>query len=66
MNDGIVRWFSVKMGYGFITGDCGRNIFVHYKNIMGNGTKNLNANDRVKFDLYENEKGYFAVNVYKI
>lgn len=65
MNTGTVNWFNIRMGYGFIDGDCGRNIFVHYKNIISTGVKLLNSGDRVTFDLYETDKGFIAINVLK-
>lgn len=63
MLDGKVKWFNPKKGYGFITGPDGRDIFVHYTSIAGNGYKTLAEGDPVTFDIVEGEKGLRAENV---
>jgi len=61
--EGIVKWFSEKKGYGFIEQDDGRDVFVHYSSIMGQGFKTLTDGQRVSFDVEENDKGPVAKNV---
>lgn len=61
---GTVVWFDGKKGFGFIQkaheeGD----IFVHYKNIVAEGFKTLEAGQKVEFELGSNHKGVQAVNV---
>ncbi|MHC5073200.1 MAG: cold-shock protein [Planctomycetota bacterium] len=63
MLDGKVKWFNPKKGYGFISTTDGRDIFVHYSNISGDGYKTLDQGDDVTFDLVEGEKGLRADNV---
>ena len=63
MAEGIVKWFSEKKGYGFIEQDEGRDVFVHYSSIMGDGFKTLTDGQRVSFDVEENDKGPVAKNV---
>lgn len=63
MNKGTVKWFSEKLGYGFIADEQGRNIFVHHSDIIGNGFKILPVGSIVEFDLYETDKGYQAKRV---
>lgn len=67
MAKGIVKWFSNKKGYGFITpqegGEGGKDIFVHFSAIQGNGYKTLNEGEIVDFELAEGPKGQHAVNV---
>ena len=63
MAEGIVKWFSEKKGYGFIEQDDGRDVFVHYSSIMGQGFKTLTDGQRVSFDVDENDKGPVAKNV---
>lgn len=61
--EGKVKWFSEKKGYGFICTADGRDIFVHYSNIAGEGFKNLVEGELVSFDMVEGEKGLRAENV---
>ena len=63
MSDGTVKWFNPRKGYGFIATDDGRDIFVHYANISGEGYKTLNEGESVSFDVVEGEKGPRAENV---
>jgi len=62
-SEGTVKWFNQKKGYGFIATADGRDIFVHYSNISGEGFKTLVEGDRVSFDIAEGEKGLRAENV---
>lgn len=63
MLKGKVKWFNEKKGYGFITGDDGKDIFVHYSGIDGEGFKILLKNQDVQFELREGPKGPQASNV---
>jgi CspA family cold shock protein len=63
MAEGTVKWFNPKKGYGFIAAAEGRDIFVHYANISGDGYKTLAEGDPVNFDIVEGEKGPRAENV---
>lgn len=48
---GHVKWFNEKKGFGFIVNQQGDDIFVHYKDILGDGFRTLNENDPVTFVL---------------
>lgn len=61
--DGKVKWFNPRKGYGFIATPDGRDIFVHYSSISGDGYKTLNEGDDVTFDIIEGDKGLRADNV---
>ena len=63
MSDGKVKWFNPRKGYGFIEGPEGRDIFVHYSSISGDGYKTLAEGDEVTFDVVEGEKGLRAENI---
>ncbi len=64
MSEGTVKWFNSRKGYGFIATSDGKDVFVHYANIVGEGGyKTLNEGDVVTFDIVEGEKGPRAENV---
>jgi len=63
MPDGKVKWFNPRKGYGFIATADGRDVFVHYSSISGQGYKSLDEGDSVSFDIVEGEKGLRAENV---
>lgn len=63
MVEGTVKWFNPRKGYGFIGTDDGRDVFVHYSSIAGDGFKTLDEGDAVLFDIAEGEKGPRATNV---
>lgn len=65
METGKVKWFNAEKGYGFITKDDGKEIFVHFKDVHG-GVTALRDNDDVEFDVEEGRKGQQAVNVKKV
>jgi CspA family cold shock protein len=61
--DGTVKWFNPRKGFGFIATPDGRDIFVHYSSISGDGYKTLTEGDAVTFDIVEGDKGLRAENV---
>jgi len=63
MADGKVKWFNPRKGYGFIATSDGRDIFVHYSSISGDGYKTLVEGDSVSFDIIDGDKGLRAENV---
>lgn len=60
---GTVKWFDSKKGYGFITGENGKEVFVHFSGIVTDGFKSLNEGQKVQFELGNGSKGEQAVNV---
>ena len=61
--DSTVKWFDSKKGYGFITEESGKEIFVHYSGIVAGGFKSLNEGQTVEFEVADGAKGEQAVNV---
>ncbi|MBQ0035991.1 MAG: cold-shock protein [Firmicutes bacterium] len=62
---GKVKWFNASKGYGFITGDDGKEVFVHFSAIVADGYKTLDEGATVEYEVNEGEKGPQAVNVVK-
>ncbi len=66
MSNGKVKWFNEAKGYGFIEPDGGgRDVFVHFSAIQGEGFKTLSEGQTVTFDVVQGEKGPQAANVVK-
>lgn len=60
---GKVKWFDGSKGYGFITTEEGRDIFVHYTGINKEGFRSLEEGQNVEFEIGEGKRGEQAVNV---
>ena len=63
---GRVKWFNDSKGYGFIEQEGGRDIFVHYTAIQGEGFKSLAEGQKVEFEVSEGAKGPQATKVVKL
>ncbi|MBQ7891840.1 MAG: cold-shock protein [Erysipelotrichaceae bacterium] len=63
MNKGTVKWFNPDKGFGFITTDNAKEIFVHYSAIQGNGFKTLDEGMKVTFEVVNGKQGMQAKNV---
>ena len=61
--EGSVKWFNVKKGYGFITRDQGDDVFVHYRNLEGKGRRSIAEGQRVSFIVVDGDKGLQAEEV---
>lgn len=68
LTKGKVKWFNNQKGYGFVLpdGDEGRDVFVHYSAIQGEGYKTLTTGQEVEFELVQGPKGDMAINVTKV
>ncbi|MFV0519861.1 MAG: cold-shock protein [Lachnospirales bacterium] len=63
MYNGTVKWFNSEKGYGFITTEEGKDVFVHYSSIGGEGFKTLEEGQKVNFEIEDGAKGPQASNV---
>lgn len=62
-SEGQVKWFNEKKGFGFIVDKAGNEIFVHYKDIQGEGFKTLQENEWVTYLVEKGPKGLKAQDV---
>ena len=66
MAQGTVKWFNDAKGYGFISrAEDGRDVFVHYSSIQGDGFRTLVQGQSVEYDEQMGPKGLFAAGVHK-
>ena len=63
MAKGRVKWFNEKKGFGFITQEDGKDVFVHFSAINREGFKTLSEGDEVEFEVTNGPKGEQATNV---
>jgi CspA family cold shock protein len=63
MLKGVVRWFRSDLGYGFIVGDDGQDIYVHFSTIQMDGYKQLTDGQEVEYEIGEGQRGRFATKV---
>ena len=63
MAKGTVKWFSDQKGFGFITDEEGKDVFVHFSGLNMEGFKTLKQDAIVEFDVIDGEKGPQATNV---
>ena len=66
MNKGTVKWFNNQKGYGFISDEAGKDVFVHYSGLNMDGFKTLEEGAAVEFEVINGEKGPQAINVIKL
>ncbi|WQG58680.1 cold shock domain-containing protein [Pseudomonas sp. RTB3] len=60
---GSVKWFNDAKGYGFIQRGDGKDVFVHYRAIRGEGHRSLAEGQQVEYALVSGEKGLQAEDV---
>ena len=66
MQQGTVKWFNVKKGYGFLSDAEGNDVFVHYSALQMDGFKELKDGESVEFEVVDGEKGPQAMTVVRI
>ena len=61
---GTVKWFDNKKGFGFITPTTGdKDLFVHMSSIQMEGFKTLSDNQKVSYEVGDSDRGPVATNV---
>lgn len=60
---GTVKWFNQDKGFGFITGEDGKEVFAHYSQIQKAGFKSLDENEEVTYEVTQGQKGPQASNI---
>ena len=59
---GTVKWFDSKKGFGFIVSPEGKDVFVHYSTIVGDGFRSLKDGEQVEYEQFQGDKGLLAKN----
>ena len=63
---GTVKWFDTKKGFGFIVNSEGKDVFVHYTSIEGDGFRALKDGEQVEYEQIQGEKGLLAKSVKRV
>jgi CspA family cold shock protein len=66
MQQGTVKWFNAKKGYGFICDEAGKEVFVHFSALKMDGFKELKDGEKVEFEVVDGDKGPQAANVTRL
>jgi CspA family cold shock protein len=66
MTTGTVKWFDSKKGFGFILNAEGKDVFVHFSSIEGDGFRSLKDGDQVEYEEQRGDKGLSATVVRRL
>ena len=66
MQQGTVKWFNAKKGYGFISDEAGKEVLVHFSALNMDGFKELKDGEKVEFEVVDGDKGPQAANVTRL
>lgn len=67
MHTGTIKWFDNERGYGFISANDGKDVFLHHSQVKEKGSsRDIHEGQSVTFDIINNEKGPSAINVQKM
>ncbi|MEH6472856.1 MAG: cold-shock protein [Halopseudomonas sp.] len=61
--NGTVKWFNDAKGFGFIMREGGEDVFVHYRQIRGEGHRSLAEGQQVEYAVVTTPKGLQAEDV---
>lgn len=60
---GTIKWFKNDKGFGFVINESGEDVFIHYREIVGDGFKTLATGQQIQFIQLSGEKGLQASQV---
>jgi CspA family cold shock protein len=60
---GAMKWYDGTRGFGFVTCDDGRDVFVHHTGLATKGFAKPTEGQRVTFDIANGKRGLKAVNL---
>ena len=63
---GRVKWFNAEKGFGFISVEGEKDVFVHFSAIQSDGYRSLEEGQEVQFEIVDGDKGPQAANVTRI
>ena len=66
MPSGTVKWFDSKKGFGFVISPEGKDVFVHFSVIEGEGFRSLKEGELVEYEITEGPKGLLAQKVRRL
>ena len=66
MKNGEVKWFNAEKGFGFISVEGEKDVFVHFSAIQSDGYRSLEEGQEVQFEIVDGDKGPQAANVTRI
>jgi CspA family cold shock protein len=66
MATGKVKWFNDQKGFGFISSEQNRDVFVHHTVIEGSGFRTLEDGEAVEFEAESSPKGLKATRVRRV
>ncbi len=61
---GKVKMFNAERGFGFITGEDGKDTYFHKTAVEGGAT--ISVGDSVEYDVEQGDRGTRAKNVRKV
>jgi CspA family cold shock protein len=66
MPTGRVKWFDNRKGFGFVQGESGDDVFIHYSAIKTDGFRTLNDGELVRYEIIQGPKGLMARDVQRV
>jgi CspA family cold shock protein len=61
---GTVKWYNERKGFGFISNEDGKDVFVHRTAIPAEA--GLYEGDQVEYDIEDSDRGQRAINIKKL